>query len=101
MSGEARYEPRLLTASAVIRCLVAVVGKGEGKEATTVVEECWGWVASGGGGGRKGGGGDETAVVVLRIVTGRKHQIRCHLQHAGLPIANDTRYGGAEVGRRL
>ena len=101
MSGEARYEPRLLTASAVIRCLGAVVGKGEGKEATTVVEECWGWVASGGGGGRKGGGGDETAVVVLRIVTGRKHQIRCHLQHAGLPIANDTRYGGAEVGRRL
>ena len=26
--------------------------------------------------------------------TGRKHQIRKHLEHVGLPIANDQRYGG-------
>lgn len=27
--------------------------------------------------------------------TGRTHQIRVHLQHAGHPIANDSQYGGS------
>lgn len=27
------------------------------------------------------------------LFTGRKHQIRVHLQHAGHPIAGDDRYG--------
>eukprot|EP00536_Pseudo-nitzschia_multiseries_P012130 jgi/Psemu1/207778/e_gw1.447.8.1 len=38
--------------------------------------------------------GDGTAVIAVRPNTGRKHQIRKHLQHAGIPIANDDRYGG-------
>lgn len=50
------------------------------KEATTIVQECLLKM------------GDGTAVVSVRILTGRKHQIRCHLQHAGIPIANDYRY---------
>jgi len=57
-------------------------GKEEGKEASTIVQECRGLMA------------DDTAVVVIQILTGRKHQIRAHLQSAGIPIANDVRYGG-------
>lgn len=32
-------------------------------------------------------------LVDVRLLTGRKHQIRVHLQHAGHPIAGDERYG--------
>jgi 23S rRNA pseudouridine1911/1915/1917 synthase len=38
------------------------------------------------------------ALVEARPVTGRTHQIRVHLSHAGHPIAGDRAYGGA---RRL
>ncbi len=67
---------------------VAVKGTRGAKEATTIVQECL----------RKMD--DGTAVVSVRILTGRKHQIRCHLQHAATPIANDHRYccAGAVVG---
>ena len=37
---------------------------------------------------------DGTSTVVIQLLTGRYHQIRCHLQHAGWPIANDAAYGG-------
>ncbi|KAK3279686.1 hypothetical protein CYMTET_12442 [Cymbomonas tetramitiformis] len=35
-----------------------------------------------------------TSVVECQPLTGRTHQIRVHLQHAGHPIANDVKYGG-------
>lgn len=35
-----------------------------------------------------------TSVVECRPLTGRPHQIRAHLGHAGHPIANDALYGG-------
>ena len=35
---------------------------------------------------------DETCVIAVRPHTGRKHQLRKHLAHVGLPIANDTKY---------
>ncbi len=33
-------------------------------------------------------------------LTGRTHQIRVHLQHAGHPIAGDDRYGDAEANKQ-
>ncbi len=33
--------------------------------------------------------------------TGRTHQIRVHLQHAGFPIAGDERYGDADANERV
>jgi len=38
--------------------------------------------------------GGERSLVACRPLTGRTHQIRAHLQHAGFPIANDVMYGG-------
>ncbi len=35
----------------------------------------------------------ELAVVTVTPVTGRKHQLRVQLAHAGLPVANDPLYG--------
>lgn len=37
---------------------------------------------------------DGTHVVLCQPKTGLTHQIRCHLASVGLPIANDTLYGG-------
>lgn len=37
------------------------------------------------------------ALMACRPVTGRTHQIRVHLRHAGLPIAGDSLYGGAPL----
>ncbi len=35
---------------------------------------------------------DGTCVIAVRPHTGRKHQLRKHLSHVGLPIANDAKY---------
>merc|ERR1712118_194599 len=40
------------------------------------------------------------SVVRCFPLTGRTHQIRVHLQHLGLPIANDSCYGGEMRGDR-
>ncbi len=37
---------------------------------------------------------DGTSTVVIELLSGRYHQIRCHLNYAGWPIANDAVYGG-------
>ena len=34
------------------------------------------------------------ALLRIRLITGRHHQIRVQLSHAGLPIAGDRKYGG-------
>jgi len=43
---------------------------------------------------RAGEAGGATSIVLCKPLTGRTHQIRAHLAHAGHPIANDANYGG-------
>lgn len=37
--------------------------------------------------------GSRATMLNIRLLTGRKHQIRVHLSHAGHPIVGDVRYG--------
>ena len=37
---------------------------------------------------------DGTSTLAIKLLSGRMHQIRCHLNHTGYPIANDPVYGG-------
>lgn len=49
-------------------------------------------------------GTQECTCLDIRIGTGRFHQIRCQLSHAGMPILGDQKYGTAkslELSRRL
>lgn len=51
----------------------------------------------GGAAGRGPRGG--YALLLVRLETGRTHQIRVHLAHAGHPVAGDPVYGGGRRGR--
>jgi len=41
------------------------------------------------------------SLVEVKIETGRTHQIRVHLAHAGFPIAGDAKYGDFELNKAL
>ena len=41
---------------------------------------------------------EEKSLLKIRLLTGRHHQIRVQLAHAGVPIAGDRKYGKAEPG---
>lgn len=41
--------------------------------------------------------GPARSLLDVDLLTGRKHQIRVHLSHAGLPILGDALYGGAHA----
>ena len=43
---------------------------------------------------------DDTALLKIRLMTGRHHQIRVQLSHAGLPIVGDRKYGYMPDGYR-
>ncbi len=43
----------------------------------------------------------ERALLAVRIETGRTHQIRAQLAHAGASVAGDRRYGGAPAARLM
>jgi 23S rRNA pseudouridine1911/1915/1917 synthase len=45
--------------------------------------------------------GDGATLVEARPLTGRTHQIRVHLLHAGFPIIGDTTYGGDQASRMM
>jgi 23S rRNA pseudouridine955/2504/2580 synthase len=44
---------------------------------------------------------DRFSLLVARLLTGRTHQIRVHLAHAGHPIVGDDKYGDFELNRTL
>lgn len=39
-------------------------------------------------------GSDDYTILCVRLLTGRKHQIRAHLQSIGHPVIGDKKYGG-------
>jgi hypothetical protein len=53
-----------------------------------------------GGGSSSGGGenGESLSLLAVRLLTGRRHQIRAQLSHAGLPIFGDDLYGRSSSG---
>ncbi len=42
-----------------------------------------------------------TSLCVIRLETGRKHQIRAQLSNAGLPLWGDARYGSGMAGQQI
>ncbi|MBV9190151.1 MAG: RluA family pseudouridine synthase [Betaproteobacteria bacterium] len=45
--------------------------------------------------------GRESSLLEIRLLTGRTHQIRVHLAHAGHPVLGDDKYGDFELNRSL
>lgn len=45
--------------------------------------------------------GRHATLIEAQLITGRKHQIRVHCEHAGHPIGGDTRYGSAAFNRTV
>ena len=45
--------------------------------------------------------GEDFSRLELRLMTGRTHQIRVHLAHAGHPVLGDDKYGDFELNRAL
>ena len=45
--------------------------------------------------------GESSSLVELRLLTGRTHQIRVHLAHAGHPVLGDDKYGDFDLNKKL
>ena len=43
----------------------------------------------------------QATLMRVKLITGRTHQIRVHAQHAGHPIAGDTKYGDASFNQKM
>lgn len=40
------------------------------------------------------------SLMLIQLFTGKKHQIRAQLSHLGMPIVNDTKYGGEKISNK-
>lgn len=40
------------------------------------------------------------SLILIQLFTGKKHQIRAQLSHLGMPIVNDTKYGGEKISNK-
>lgn len=93
-----RWPLRSKTLNAPLRRLSApdgdrrVIVHGDGQEAVTRVRGLERFAVPGLG---------AFTLVEARIETGRTHQIRVHLSHAGFPIAGDDKYGDYSLNRAL
>jgi 23S rRNA pseudouridine955/2504/2580 synthase len=45
--------------------------------------------------------GKDCSQLEVRLLTGRTHQIRVHLAHAGHPVLGDDKYGDFDLNREL
>src|SRR3954469_26007756 len=45
--------------------------------------------------------GGDSSLLEIRLLTGRTHQIRVHLSHAGHPVLGDDKYGDFDLNRLL
>ncbi len=45
--------------------------------------------------------GPDSSLLEIRLLTGRTHQIRVHLAHAGHPVLGDDKYGDFDLNRSL
>ena len=50
---------------------------------------------------RSAGLREEQSLVAIKLETGRAHQIRVQLAHAGLPLWGDNRYGKGRPGQQI
>ena len=105
---------RLMREAAVEKVYVAVV-KGAVKKPLEIREPLHKYVSakgerrvSVGEGGRKAvtrvkalKSGSDHSVLEVRLLTGRTHQIRVHLAHAGHPILGDDKYGDFSLNHAL
>jgi len=105
---------RLLREAAVEKVYVAVV-KGAVKKPLEIREPLHKYVSatgerrvSVGAGGRQAvtrvkplKANDHYSVLEVRLLTGRTHQIRVHLAHAGHPILGDDKYGDFPLNRAV
>ena len=66
------------------------VSTGQGPESSPI-ETAWEPVWSNG----------EETLLKVELITGKSHQIRCHLASLGYPLAGDPKYGNARWNRRL
>lgn len=44
---------------------------------------------------------ENTSLCALKLETGRKHQIRAQMSHAGAPLWGDNKYGGGMAGQQI